>query len=81
MKKLAFLAVVCSVFLTGNLEAGENRLYNYNTNPYSVHRPYRPGYFGMNNYYNKGYGYCDKKYGSGTLESRLCEAGLTPWSL
>lgn len=81
MRKLALLAAICNAFLVGNLKAGENRLYNYHTNPYSVHRPYRPSYYGMNNYYTKGYGYCDKKYNPGSAESRLCEAGFIPWSL
>ncbi|MDO4674840.1 hypothetical protein [Campylobacter sp.] len=71
MRKLALLAAICNAFLVGNLKAGENRLYNYHTNPYSVHRPYRPGYFNNNNYhYNAAL--CANWYGFGTIGYKRC---------
>ncbi|MCX2682612.1 hypothetical protein OQH60_02230 [Campylobacter sp. MIT 21-1685] len=71
MKKIAFLAVFLSLTSFQNVQANEDRRYTYHTNPYSVHRPYRPGYFGMNNYYDNE-ARCAKYFGRGTLAYQYC---------
>jgi len=72
MSKNIFTFLICLSTLSF-AHANEGKSYGYHTNPYSVHRPYRPGYVSMNNYYTRG-DYCTRKYGRG-LNWALCYAG------
>ncbi|WP_276882811.1 hypothetical protein [Campylobacter cuniculorum] len=76
MKKLILLGFFIGSFLT-ILTADETRAYGYYTNSYSVHRPYRPGYFNSNNYYYYT-NLCAKWYGRNTLDYMRCVNSYKP---
>ncbi len=71
MKRVLLLLLLFLSGFLANLEAGDTRAYGYYTNPYSVHRPYRPGYFNSNNYYYFER-LCALRYGRGSLDYLRC---------